>query len=95
MKPFPTSHIYLSLLLLQAALELDRPDKAVEWLVEGRCIVWNQLNLLRTPVDELRSYDPTLADRLSNLSRELEMAGLRDDLRRQRAGLSMNDKISL
>jgi hypothetical protein len=86
---------YLSLDAAAAALNLDRPDKAVEWLVEGRCIVWNQINQLRSPLEELRSYDPALAERLSNLSRNLEMAGLRDDLRRQQTELSMNDKISL
>jgi len=85
----------LSLAASAAALSLGHPDKALEWLVEGRCIVWNQINQLRTPIDELRSYDPALADRLSNLSRELENAGLRTDLRSKQTGLSMDDKISL
>src|SRR6266540_223527 len=85
----------LSLAAAAAALSVDHPDKALEWLVEGRCIVWNQINQLRTPVDELRSYDPGLADLLSILSRVLENAGLRSDSRGIRTDLSMNDKISL
>jgi hypothetical protein len=73
----------LSLAASAAALSLGHPDKALEWLVEGRCIVWNQINQLRTPVDELRSYDPALAERLSILSRELENAGFCTDSRSQ------------
>ena len=85
----------LSIAASAAAVSLGCYDKALEWLVEGRCIVWNQINKLRTPVDELRSYDPALADRLSILSRELENAGLRMDSRRGKTDLSMNEKMSL
>jgi hypothetical protein len=85
----------LSLAAAAAALSIGHPDKALEWLVEGRCIVWTQINQLRTPVDELRSYDPDLADRLSILSKELENAGLRSDSRGVRTDLSMSDKMSL
>ena len=77
-----------------AALSLGRADKALEWLVEGRCIVWNQINRLRTTVDELHSHDPALAKRLSIISRELENAGLRMDSRGKQTELSMDDKIS-
>jgi len=85
----------LSLAACAAALSLEQPDKATEWLVEGRCIVWNQINQLRTPVDELRSYDEGLAERLSILSRQLEGAGLRTDPRGKQTELSMDDNISL
>ncbi len=90
-----SSESQLSIAASAVALSCSCPDKALEWLVEGRCIVWNQINQLRTPVDELRSHDPALAKRLSVLSRELQDAGLRTDSRRKQTELSMDDKISL
>jgi hypothetical protein len=51
------------------AISLEQYDKALEWLEQGRSIVWNQILQLRTPVDELRSIDPELADRLVQVSR--------------------------
>ncbi|KAF5320590.1 hypothetical protein D9611_013755 [Ephemerocybe angulata] len=55
-----------------AAFACDRLDKALEWLEQGRCLVWNQLNGLRTPVDDLRTYDSDLADRVTMISTSLE-----------------------
>src|SRR6266545_7329149 len=52
--------------------------RALEWLERGRCLVWTQLNQLRTPLDEWRSVDPDLAEQLSRVSRELERAGSRE-----------------
>jgi len=74
-----------------AALSLDQPDKALEWLIEGRCIVWNQINQLRTPVDELHAHDQALADRFSAVARELENAGSRS---KSETGLTMDYRIS-
>ena len=45
----------------------------------GRCLIWNQLNNLRTPLDELYVYDPGLADHFSRVSRALENADSRAD----------------
>ncbi|KAF8961815.1 CHAT domain-containing protein [Flammula alnicola] len=42
-----------------------RYNKALEWLEHGRCLVWNQINNLRTPLDALRSHNRALADDLS------------------------------
>ena len=88
---------HLSLAASAAALSLDHPasDKALEWLVEGRCIVWNQVNQLCTPVAELCTHHPALAERFASLSRELENAGLRTDSRHNQMELSIDDKISL
>ncbi|KAF5338764.1 hypothetical protein D9611_013322 [Ephemerocybe angulata] len=58
-----------------AAFVLNRVDKALEWLEQGRCLVWNQLNSLRTPLDELRTHDGDLARRVEDLSGRLECAG--------------------
>ncbi|PVF91763.1 hypothetical protein CPB86DRAFT_718845, partial [Serendipita vermifera] len=53
------------------AISLEQCDKAVEWLEQGRSIVWNQILQLRTPVDELRIIDLDLADRLMQVSQLL------------------------
>ncbi|KAJ2912256.1 hypothetical protein MD484_g8150, partial [Candolleomyces efflorescens] len=60
-----------------AAVEFGVPQVALEWLEQGRCLVWTQLNSLRTPVDSIRSIDPSLADRLAQLSPLLERMGSR------------------
>ncbi|KAI0031641.1 CHAT domain-containing protein, partial [Vararia minispora EC-137] len=48
---------------------------AIEWLEEGRSVVWGQLLRLRTPLDELRARHPALADDLQRVSRALHNAG--------------------
>lgn len=48
---------------------------ALEWLEEGRSIVWRQMLQLRTPMDELRSVNPSMADRLEEIARALDQAG--------------------
>ena len=85
----------LSLAASAAALSQGRHDKALEWLVEGRCLVWNQINQLRTPLDRLRSHDPALAEHLSAVSQELENAGSRSESERSEMGLSIDDQILL
>lgn len=50
-------------------------DKALEWLEEGRSIVWNQILQLRTPLQELLAADPELANCLEVVGRQLEHAG--------------------
>ena len=57
-----------------AASQLQRPDKALEWLEQGRGLVWRQLSSLRTPLEDLRAESPLLAERLQFLSAELEQA---------------------
>ncbi|KAF8159777.1 TPR-like protein [Crassisporium funariophilum] len=58
-----------------AAISLGEHATALEWLEQGRCLVWNQLNNLRTPLDELRVHDAGLANELLRVSRALESAG--------------------
>jgi len=53
--------------------------KALEWLEQGRCLVWNQLNQLRTSVDDLRLHNHLLADRFLHVSRALESSGSRQE----------------
>jgi tetratricopeptide (TPR) repeat protein len=63
-----------------AAISLDKYDTALEWLEQGRSVVWNQLLHLRTPVDELYEVNPDLADQLLRISRLLERGGGQDGL---------------
>ncbi|PVF92186.1 TPR-like protein [Serendipita vermifera] len=55
-----------------AAISGEQYDKALEWLDQGRSIVWTQILQLRTPVDLLRQVNPDLADRLLRVSRLLD-----------------------
>jgi hypothetical protein len=56
----------------------EQYETALEWLEQGRSIVWNQLLSLRTPVDALRQVDPTLANDLERVSITLEHASTGD-----------------
>ncbi|KDN41104.1 hypothetical protein RSAG8_07658, partial [Rhizoctonia solani AG-8 WAC10335] len=48
---------------------------ALEWFEEGRSIVWRQMLDLRTPLDELRGVDQSLAEELERVARALDQAG--------------------
>ncbi|KAF8872390.1 CHAT domain-containing protein [Gymnopilus junonius] len=85
----------LPIVAAAAALSVNRPDRALEWLEQGRCIVWNQINQLRTPVEDLHAFNPTLADKFTSISKQLEYAGSRIDPRHTEGTLSMGAKISL
>ncbi|THV02200.1 hypothetical protein K435DRAFT_653833 [Dendrothele bispora CBS 962.96] len=59
-----------------AAVAISTGDTglALEWLEEGRNIVWSQILHLRTPVDELYMKNTELAERLQMASRALANA---------------------
>ncbi|CAE6475530.1 unnamed protein product [Rhizoctonia solani] len=48
---------------------------ALEWFEESRSIVWRQILGLRTPLDELRVVDQSLAEKLQRVARALDRAG--------------------
>ncbi|TFK37824.1 TPR-like protein [Crucibulum laeve] len=52
-------------------------NTALEWLEQGRSIIWKQLNNLRTPVDDLRKVNPDLAADVTRISTALDHAGSR------------------
>jgi len=60
-----------------AALDFNRLDLAIEWFEQGRCLVWNQINQLRTPIDNLRTKSPSLADHFTKVASALESYGTR------------------
>ncbi|KAI0092623.1 CHAT domain-containing protein [Irpex rosettiformis] len=48
--------------------------RALEWLENGRTVVWSQMLKLRTPLDNLRKRYPQLASDLQSVSQTLELA---------------------
>ncbi|GAB1528493.1 hypothetical protein RhiTH_011687, partial [Rhizoctonia solani] len=50
---------------------------ALEWLEQGRSVVWNQILKLRNPLSDLSSIDSALADRLTLIASELHAIGSR------------------
>ncbi|TEB27234.1 hypothetical protein FA13DRAFT_1794870 [Coprinellus micaceus] len=76
-----------------AACRLGEPEKAVEWLDHGRCLVWNQLSALRTPLNDLQAYDSALAKKVIEMSRLLEGTG--SSRERMHSGMSLSQKISV
>ena len=63
-----------------AAIHLSKFDLALEWLEQGRSIVWGQMLQLRTPLDNLCQHHPQEADGLEKISRALESASMAQNL---------------
>ncbi|TFY63032.1 hypothetical protein EVG20_g6492 [Dentipellis fragilis] len=61
------------------AIGAGEMDMAIQWLEEGRCVVWSQILQLRTPLDDLKKIDPELADELEAVSHLLDRAGSSGD----------------
>ncbi|CAE6466667.1 unnamed protein product [Rhizoctonia solani] len=53
------------------AINAQMYDTALEWLEQGRSIVWNQMLRLQDPLDELQLKHPVLATRIREVSSEL------------------------
>ncbi|KAF8996178.1 TPR-like protein [Cyathus striatus] len=56
------------------AISFGEYKTALEWLEQGRGVVWNQLTDLRAPVEALRECDAELADEFMRVSWMLERA---------------------
>jgi len=78
-----------------AAFAQEEVGKALEWLEQGRCLVWSQLNQLRTPVDDLRTHNHLLADRFLHISQALESSGSRQECTPLAIDGTMSQKIAL
>ena len=76
-------------------LESPEPELALGWLEEGRCLVWSQLNNLRTPLDTLRAHNSAIADKILRVSRALENAGSRGELAISLLEATMEQKMTL
>ena len=78
-----------------AAFAQGEIEKALEWLEQARCLIWSQLNQLRTPVDDLRAHEPDLAQRFLNISSALESSGSRRGSGSLSTDAPMSEKITL
>ncbi|KAJ6571256.1 CHAT domain-containing protein [Mycena capillaripes] len=63
------------------AVGLSQYNTAVELLEASRSIFWSQALYLRTPLDDLATISPQLSAKLTDLSRQLELAAFRDTSR--------------
>ena len=57
------------------AVHIGEFNLALEWLEQGRSIVWGQMLQLRSPLDELRRHHPDEAAKLEKISHDLDSAG--------------------
>ncbi|KDQ49329.1 hypothetical protein JAAARDRAFT_200961 [Jaapia argillacea MUCL 33604] len=55
-----------------AAIKAGKFETAVEWLEQGRSVVWGQLLQLHTPINELQQVQPQLAARFAQVSNQLQ-----------------------
>ncbi|TEB21545.1 hypothetical protein FA13DRAFT_1741788 [Coprinellus micaceus] len=69
-----------------AACRHGQPHKAVEWLEQGRCLVWGQLNTLRSPFDAVRNGIEAVAKSLENAGASRGVPNI---------GMSASEKVSL
>jgi len=69
------SHLTMS--ASAAAIDAGENKTALEWLEQGRCLVWNQIQQLRTPVENLHANDPSLANHFRDVATALEASGSR------------------
>ncbi|KAJ7466022.1 TPR-like protein [Mycena latifolia] len=75
-----------------AAIAANQLSMAVEWLEQGRSVIWGQILNLRTPVDDLWKLHPNLADELVSYSTRLEAAGIKS---RAKLGRDAGSSLSL
>jgi hypothetical protein len=75
-------HIYSDLVGAAVATDLhfNEFNLALEWFEQGCCLVWNQLNQLRTPIDNLLKKNPDLANHFIHVASALESYGTRSAL---------------
>ncbi|KAL5634428.1 hypothetical protein ACGC1H_002473 [Rhizoctonia solani] len=72
---------------------------ALEWLEHARCVVWNQHLMLRSPLDQLKSVNPTLATQLQTVANQLHSASYESRASREfqalTSGLTTAEKAAL
>ncbi|KAJ7465640.1 CHAT domain-containing protein [Mycena latifolia] len=74
-----------------AAIDAHEYSKAVEWLEQGRSVIWGQFLSLRTPGDDLQMLHPKLAAELVSISNLLETSSTRNGT--DPAGVSLSQSF--
>ncbi|KEP50524.1 putative aromatic di-alanine and TPR containing protein [Rhizoctonia solani 123E] len=62
------------------AIKAQDFKRALEWLEQGQSVVMNQSMMLRSPLDDLRSVEPVLAEVFEKVTTELQVVALRDQV---------------
>jgi tetratricopeptide (TPR) repeat protein len=68
--------------------------RAVEWLDQGRNVIWGQLFQLRSPMDDLLVCNPELAQEFQAVSNALEKAGAGQGLQYLQPSMSVDDEAN-
>ncbi|KAJ1299800.1 hypothetical protein OPQ81_000699 [Rhizoctonia solani] len=76
-----------------AAISAREYELAIEWLEQGRSIVWNQTLQLRTPMEELHAHDSPRATRLHELSKELHDLGSGHSINQRQNEMSLPPEL--
>jgi hypothetical protein len=53
-------------------IDKDQLKQAIETLERGRSLLWSEMRGLRTSTDQLRTVDPAIADKFTEINRTLE-----------------------
>ncbi|CAE6357454.1 unnamed protein product [Rhizoctonia solani] len=72
------------------AISAKKYEIALEWLEQGRLIIWNHIVRLKNPLNDLSSVAPVLANRLRELSCQLHEASFWKPLAPRSSGESYN-----
>ncbi|QRV77232.1 CHAT domain protein [Ceratobasidium sp. AG-Ba] len=56
------------------AISTHKYDLALEWLEQGRSVIWNQTLQLRTPFESVSAADPELGRQFRDIASQLEVA---------------------
>ncbi|KAL5634393.1 hypothetical protein ACGC1H_002452 [Rhizoctonia solani] len=75
-----------------AAIRSSDHALALEWLEHGRCVVWNQVLMLRSPLDQLQLVDPELGSRLQTVAAQLHSASSESRAERALSSRSMTSE---
>ncbi|KAH8822467.1 TPR-like protein [Flagelloscypha sp. PMI_526] len=65
---------------VSVAIRAHELELAVEWMEQGRSIVWSQLRQLRSPLVDLQDAHPDLAQAFQDVQRRIEIYFIRSDL---------------
>ncbi|KAK7472166.1 hypothetical protein VKT23_000288 [Stygiomarasmius scandens] len=78
-----------------SCIQLQKYEIAVEWMEQGRCIVWDQILRLRNPLDDIAASQPEIARELKEVSLQLEAAGIGQSLSPVPGDPSLSKEVSL
>jgi tetratricopeptide (TPR) repeat protein len=67
-----SKYSHLALEAAAFAIEAGQPERAVEWLEQGRSILWNQLLEIGSDLDPVGAQSPELAARMDGVRRAID-----------------------